>query len=119
MSATEILSKVTLSFNDKDLYRVYIREKTDFFRKTLIIVCIMILALCIGMEAGYSQVEGGLPKEISILNWICFSILVVIALFHHKCTLLHVLVCPILTILTILYISFVDYDKTMQSIYYS
>ena len=56
MSATEILSKVTLSFNDKDLYRVYIKEKTDFFRKTLIIVCIMVLALCIGMEVGYAQV---------------------------------------------------------------
>lgn len=52
--STEILTKITLSFNDPDLYRVYKREKTDFFKKSMAIVTFMLLVLTVGLEVAYS-----------------------------------------------------------------
>lgn len=54
MSSTEILTKVTLQFNEADIYRMYLREKTIFFKRSLIIVSVFMLLLCIGIEIVYS-----------------------------------------------------------------
>jgi hypothetical protein len=54
MTSTEILTKFTLSFNDPDLLKIYKREKTDFFKKSLAIVSAMLGALSVGLEVGYS-----------------------------------------------------------------
>jgi hypothetical protein len=53
------------------------------------------------------------------MNWTSFVLLVMIAVCHSRCAILHIFVCPILTCLAMLYISYVDYDYTMQSVYYS
>lgn len=119
MSSTEILTRFTLSFNDPDLLRIYKREKTDFFKRSLAIVSAMLGALAVGLQVGYSQLDIGLPNYISILNWSCLAVIVLITFFHSRCQVLHYLVCPLLTILAMMYISFVDYDLTLQSIYYS
>jgi len=119
MSTTEILTKFTLSFNDPDLFRIYKREKTEFFKNSLVIVSFMMGCLAIGLQIAYTQLEAELPSYISILNWCCFAALLLITVLHTRCRALHFLVCPVLTVLAMMYISFVDYDMTMYSIYYS
>ena len=62
---------------------------------------------------------GELPSFISTINWVFTGLLLVTTCLHSKLPFLHVLVCPMLTVITYLYISFVDYDYTVGSIYYS
>jgi hypothetical protein len=54
--ASEMLTKITLSFKDSDLASVYQREKTDFFSKSLLIVSIMVGALALGLELAYNEI---------------------------------------------------------------
>lgn len=119
MSTTEILTKVTLQFNETDLYRMYLREKTIFFKRSLIILTIFILLLCIGIEIVYAQLESGLSLLMRIINWSCLFVILMITVFHTKLTKLHLLVCPVLTIFGMMCICFTDYDLTMQSVFYS
>lgn len=79
----------------------------------------MVGSLAVGLEVAYSQIGQALPTMITILNWASFILIIFITFFHTRCSVLHLFVCPILTCLAMLYISFVDYDVTLQSIYYS
>jgi hypothetical protein len=62
---------------------------------------------------------GELPKFISTVNWLFTGLLMFTTCAHSRLNFLHVFVCPMLTAITFLYISFVDYDYTVGSIYYS
>jgi uncharacterized membrane protein YoaK (UPF0700 family) len=62
---------------------------------------------------------GEISNYISGVNWICFLLFTIIAVLHSRWTWLHSLICPCLTVLLFLYLSFMDYDYTMGSIYYS
>lgn len=79
----------------------------------------MVGALALGLELAYNEIATPLPLVISVLNWSSFMFLIIITCSHQRCSFLHVFVCPVLTILSMLYISYVDYDMTFQSIYYS
>jgi hypothetical protein len=119
MSA-EMLSKVLLNFNDADLSAIYKREKTDFFKKSLPIVSSMLGLLAGALEVMYRGAGlGELPKFISIVNWVSLILMGVISVLHSRWKWLHLFVCPLLTVITFCYISFVDYDYTIGSIYYS
>lgn len=115
-----MLSKILLRFNDPDLHSIYKREKTEFFSKSLPIVTGML-----GMLAGVLEIMyrgaglGELPKFISLVNWITLLLLAIMCVLHSRWNWLHNLICPLLTIINYLYISFVDYDYTVGSIYYS
>jgi len=115
-----MLSKVLLRFNDSDLHAIYKREKTEFFQKSLPIVSSMLGLLSGALEVMYRYAGlGDLPTFISMVNWVSLILLMVISILHSRLNFLHVLVCPLLTVITYLYISFVDYDYTIGSIYYS
>lgn len=118
--SSEMLSKCMLQFADPDLKRVYEREKIDFFSKAMPVVTGMILWLAIGLEIAYRGAKlGELPAYISIINWVFTVVFLMISCLHSRCVALHALVCPCLTALTFLYLSFLDYDYTLGSIYYS
>ena len=118
--SSEMLSKVTLRFNDPDLHAIYKREKTEFFQKSLPIVSSMLALLAAALEVMYRGAGmGELPSFISTVNWVFTGLLLFTTCLHSKLPFLHTLVCPMLTVITFLYISFVDYDYTVGSIYYS
>lgn len=80
----------------------------------------MLFLLAIALEVAYRVSDlGELPTFISLVNWLCFALLLMICVLHSRLNMLHLIVCPILTVITFLYISFVDYDYTIGSIYYS
>jgi hypothetical protein len=80
----------------------------------------MVLLLAGALEVAYRVTKlGELPLYVSIVNWAFFGIFLMITLLHSYCVSLHALVCPALTTLTFLYLSFLDYDYTLGSIYYS
>lgn len=118
--SSDMLSKCMLQFGDLDLKRVYEREKIDFYNKALPVITGMTIWLAIGLEIAYRGAKlGNLPVYISAVNWVFTFLFLLIACLHHKCVSLHALVCPCLTALTFLYLSFLDYDYTLGSIYYS
>ena len=115
-----MLSRVLLKFNDHDLHTIYTREKTEFFSRALPIVTTMLLFLAGTLEVMYRVLRmGTLPEYLSIVNWACIGTLLFVSIFHSRCTSLQKLICPLLTAMTFLYVSFIDYDYTMGSIYYS
>jgi len=115
-----MLSKFMLSFNDPDLKEIYKREKVEFFNKVVPIIGAMMLFLAGTLEILYRVIElGTLPKYISLINWIFLLIIFIIGCLHRNMTWMHTIICPGLTALTFLYLSFVDYDYSMGSIYYS
>ena len=118
--SSEMLSKCMLQFGDPDLKRVYEREKIDFYSKAMPVVTGMIVWLAIGLEIAYRGANlGVLPIYISAVNWAFATSFLLISCLHSRCVGLHALVCPCLTALTFLYLSFLDYDYTLGSIYYS
>jgi len=118
--SSEMLSKVTLQFNDSDLNLIYRREKTEFFQKALPIVSSMLGLLAAILEMMYRAAGmGDLPQFISIVNWVFLGLMLFITCLHSRFNFLHYMVCPLLTIINFMYISFVDYDYTVGSIYYS
>jgi len=120
MSTGELLSKFALRFKDPDLSRIYSREKTEFFSKAIPVVASMLLLLSGTLEVLYRVMNlGELPSYISLVNWIMFALILVISFLHTKLSILHKMVCPCLTTLIFLYMSFLDYDYTVASIYYS
>jgi len=115
-----MLSRVTLQFNDSDLHQIYKREKTEFFQKALPIVSTMLGLLALILEIMYRAMDmGELPQFISLVNWIFLVLLLMVTCLHSRFTFLHYLICPLLTVICYLYISFIDYDYTIGSIYYS
>ena len=120
----QILTRFLLRFNDGDLHLVYKKEKTEFYKKSLPIVSGMLGLLAAALEYFYGAGSGGgpddkLPAYISTTNWTFTVLLMVVTIFHAKFTFLHNFVCPMLTVLIFLYISFVDYDYSVGTIYYS
>jgi len=115
-----MLSKVWLRFNDPDLQKIYNREKVEFFGKAVPVICMMLLFLSATLEILYRSLDlGALPTFISLINWLFLLIFVLIGLLHSRWNWMHSIICPCLTALTYLYLSFIDYDYTMGSIYYS
>ena len=115
-----MLSRFLLSFNDPDLKQIYVREKIEFFNKVVPIIAAMMGFLASTLEILYRVIElGELPKFISLINWIFLLIFFVIGCLHSRFTWMHSIICPCLTALTFLYLSFVDYDYSIGSIYYS
>ena len=120
MSSGQLLSTFLLAFNDQDLLRIYQREKVEFFNKAAPIITTLIFLLAATLEIIYRAIKiGNLPIYITILNWSVFGVFLIISLLHRRLTDLHKLVCPGLTVLVYLYLSFLDYDYTLGSIYYS
>ena len=115
-----MLSRFLLSFEDQDLKEIYSREKVEFFSKAMPVISLLLFLLATTLEVAYRGVKiGSLPLYISIVNWVFFGIFIMITCLHSYCVTLHALVCPCLTTLTFLYLSFLDYDYTLGSIYYS
>ena len=115
-----MLSGLTLSFRDPELKRIYTREKTEFFKKSAPTVAAMLLLLTITLEIMYRGADmGTLPSYISVVNGVILFLMIIIACLHSRLTFLNKAVCPCLTVLVFLYLSFVDYDYTLGSIYYS
>ena len=115
-----MLSSVFLSFTDSDLLRVYQREKTEFFKKIMPIISIMSILISAVLEILFRILGVGyLPFFVTIINWSFCFIFILISLLHHRWTWLHALVCPMLTIIIFLYLSFLDYDQTVGSVYYA
>ena len=118
-----MLSKVMLRFNDEDLKRIYEKEKTDFYSKAVPVITTMMFLLAISLEAIYRMLDIGvdfeLPTYISLVNWVFLVIYIVMSILHTRMFWMQSIVCPSLTLMLFLYLSFVDYDYTMGSIYYS
>jgi len=115
-----MLSRFLLRFNDPDLKQIYTREKVEFFNKVMPIVTAMVLFLSGTLEILYRVIKlGDLPTYISLINWISLLVFALIAVLHSRWNWMHTIICPCLTALTFLYLSYVDYDYTMGSIYYS
>jgi len=118
--SSDLLSKFTLQFNDPDLQKIYTREKSEFFSKAVPVVSAMLLLLAGTLEVMYRVLDmGDLPLYMTIVNWSFFLIFILIACLHSRWTWMHTLVSPGLTAIIFLYLSFLDYDYTMASIYYS
>jgi hypothetical protein len=122
-SSGNMLSKILLRFNDQELKKIYDREKTDFYSKAVPVITMMMLLLAGTLEAVYRFMDFGvefeLPTYISLVNWIFLLVFIVMSILHSRWFWMQALVCPSLTTILFLYLSFVDYDYTMGSIYYS
>lgn len=118
---SDVLSGVCLSFLDIDLLDIYKKEKIDFYKKALPILSVIILLLTAIIEFYFRAMvaEGDLEPFISIVNAIATISILVITGLHKKFPVLHAFICPCLTLLLFMYLSFVDYDYTLGSIYYS
>lgn len=118
-----MLSKVLLRFNDEELKRIYEKEKTDFYSKAVPVITTMMFLLAISLEAIYRMLDIGvdfeLPTYISLVNWVFLVVYIVMSILHTRMFWMQSIVCPSLTLMLFLYLSFVDYDYTMGSIYYS
>jgi|TARA_B110000285_G_C15117835_1_gene615234 hypothetical protein len=122
-SSGNMLSKVLLRFNDEELKRIYEKEKTDFYSKAVPVITTMMFLLAISLEAIYRMLDIGvdfeLPTYISLVNWVFLVVYIVMSILHTRMFWMQSIVCPSLTLMLFLYLSFVDYDYTMGSIYYS
>jgi hypothetical protein len=118
---SDMLSHLCLGFQDSDLLDIYQREKAEFYSKALPILTIMMLLLTGTLEIYYRWMEGNgvLSFYISYVNGSASVVLLLITCLHNRCKFLHTVVCPCLTVLVFAYLSFVDYDFTLGSIYYS
>ena len=84
------------------------------------VVAGMIALLAGTLEILYRVKEmGEIAGYISAVNWITFLLFVIIAVLHSRWVWMHAIICPALTVLLFLYLTFMDYDYTMASIYYS
>ena len=87
------------------------------------IVATMMVLLTIALEATYRGGVFGetspMPDYITGINAAVSVLFMLVACFHKKAPWLHALVCPTMTVLTFGYLSFLDYDYTLGSIYYS
>ena len=100
--------------------KLYYKEKTEFFQKSTPVVALMLLVLAVSLEVLYRAMGlGNLPGYITAVNFMMLLFVLIIYFLHTRLTILNAMVCPALTILTFLYLSFVDYDYTVGSIYYS
>ena len=81
---------------------------------------VLLLLIAGTLEVVYRVLNTGeLPLYISLVNWLSFLILILISCKHQKWAWTHTFLCPLLTALNYLYLSCMDYDYTMASIYYS
>ena len=124
MSYNEMLTRVTLQFNDSDLRDKYQKEKVEFFSKALPVVTTALALISVIIEINYRmQVQDdkqlSVPNYVSFINWSSLFLFFIISCFHRRWAVMHILVCPLLTALTFLYVCYLDYDYTMGSIYYS
>ena len=72
------------------------------------------------LEIMYNALDSGrLPLYVSLANWVSLLLLILVTCKHRKWSWLHKIVGPLLTALTYLYLSCMDYDYTMASIFYS
>jgi uncharacterized membrane protein len=107
-------------FSDQDLKNLYNREKSEYYNKAVPVVAAMIALLAGTLEYLYRVREmGQISNYISGVNWITFLLFVIITVLHSRWTWMHTIICPCLTVLLFLYLTFMDYDFTMGSIYYS
>lgn len=60
-----------------------------------------------------------MPLYITAANVVIFILLCLVSVLQKKLSVLNRVVCPFLTVLIFLYLSFLDYDFTIGSIYYS
>lgn len=118
---SDMLSNVCLGFKDSDLLDIYQREKAEFYSKALPILSVMLLLLTGTLEVYYRAMaaDGELSSYISCVNGAASLVFLCITCFHNRFKLLHSVICPCLTVLVFMYLSFVDYDYTLGSIYYS
>jgi hypothetical protein len=83
----------------------------------------MMLLLAVSLETIYRFLDIGadfdLPTYISLVNWVFLLVYIVMSILHSRMLWMQSIVCPSLTLMLFLYLSFVDYDYTMGSIYYS
>lgn len=99
---------------------LYDREKSEYYNKAVPVIAAMIALLAGTLEILYRAKEmGKISNYISGVNWITFLMFVVIGVLHSRWVWMHAIVCPSLTVLLFLYLTFMDYDYTMGSIYYS
>ena len=103
-----------------DLKGLYDREKSEYYNKAVPVVAAMIALLAGTLEILYRVKEmGQISNYISGVNWITFLLFVIISVLHSRWVWMHAIICPALTVLLFLYLTFMDYDYTMGSIYYS
>ena len=115
-----MLSRVLLQFNDPDLKKIYSREKADFFSKAMPVITLMIGLLTVALVVVYeSDEDQELPTYITLVNAVAFVLFLVITCLQSRMTWMHHIICPCLTVLIFLYLTFLDYDYTIGSIYYS
>lgn len=99
---------------------MYAKEKTDFYNKAAPVIAVTMTLMSGTLEVMYTaQGLGELPNFIRIVNWISVIFFALVWALHSRWNFLHAAVCPLLTTITFLYVSFIDYDYTMGSIYYS
>lgn len=81
----------------------------------------MIVLLTLTLEFYYRALltDGDLSAYISIVNGVASLLFLIMTFLHKKFPIVHSFICPGLTLLLFLYLSFVDYDYTLGSIYYS
>jgi hypothetical protein len=106
-----MLSSVFLNFTDSDLLKVYQREKTDFFKKMMPIISVMAVLISSILEILFRVLNvGSLPIYVTIINGLFCLIFIFISFMHSKWQWLHAIICPMLTIIIFIYLSFLDYD---------
>lgn len=100
---------------------IYRREKVEFYQKALPVLSAMIVLLTLTLEFYYRALltDGDLSAYISIVNGVASLLFLIMTFLHKKFPIVHSFICPGLTLLLFLYLSFVDYDYTLGSIYYS
>ena len=108
-----------------ELKHLYDAEKADFYSKVMPIILVITILISASLEViyrfGVTDLEeaDNMPFFISVVNGAAVVLMLLITCFHKCCPALHSLVAPVLTFLTFAYLSFLDYDYTLGSIYYS
>lgn len=116
----DILTSFTLSFKDQSLKHLHSREKTYFFNKVNPVITFVLLALTVSLELIYRGEEGAAPPVyITAINIFSVVLLLFVSILHKRLPMVNKVVCPLLTVLIFIHLSFLDYDFTISSIYFS
>jgi hypothetical protein len=88
----------------------YNLEKKEFYKKAIPIIAALVFILAVTLEVIYRIVGYGQITIItSVINWICFALFFGLAFGVRRFVWTSWIVCPVLTLFTYYYFTFVDF----------
>ena len=114
-----MLSRIFLSFEDRDMQMRYADEKKNLYKQAIPIIAVMMLFLAVAIEVLYRvQGLGEITIVTSAINWGCLVAFIVLAVLVRFIWWTSWFMCPILTLLTYYYFGYIDFERDEGIVYF-